>query len=284
MILATKKKAVSRNTPLPYAFGYFNVSPFFALSSCKTKPIKAKLFNQFMEGINSEPWHLPKAILFIIDKDMIDDISFQGFRCKILFKNAIDWLSLRVHNEIETRYDDLLGKKPGAVRKTPTKLVWVGMTQRPYIKMTNKGFVFAQCNTFNSVMANVVARYPNTHVLSIQFPNDPSLFDATGNFSATGRILLWREVEHGLKEIDTKNETNATALWDGHQPKMSNKSVSRHDKQENRPRIPPNSSYGDRTTMHSSSRRENDSNLLREQDFHRMSLENAYHDFDVENY
>ena len=191
-IIGSKNKAKLKNKPLPYLFDKYNILPLYAVTSSLIRSTLGRMFNQFIEGLNDNDW-LPKYIIFLPDKDLIESAQHYGFGCKVVFSKILTWFTSGMENAIETHKDDLCGKRSGAFSEDPT-LVWVKMIPRPFIKNAEKPFVFAQCTTFNSILQLVMGQFTNTRAVNIHFPDDPNLFDATGGLSSNGKILFWREL------------------------------------------------------------------------------------------
>ena len=191
-IIGTKNKARLKNLPLPYIFDKYNVLPLYAVTSSLNKSTLGRMFNQFFDGLNDNAW-LPKYIFFMPDKDLIESIQHYGFGCKIVFNKVLTWFAKNVESTLETRKDDISGKRSGAFT-SDTTLVWIKMINRPYLPNAEKPFIFAQCNIFNTILQSVMSRFPNTKVVSVYFPEDPSLFDATGQLSSNGKTHFWKEL------------------------------------------------------------------------------------------
>ena len=183
-IIGTKNKAKLKNSLPPYIFDKYNVLPLYAVSSSLNKSCLGRMYNQFIDGLNENPW-LPRYVIFLLDKDIIEVAHHNGFGCKQVFAKILTWFGLHIESAFEVRKDDLCGKRSGAFLQDAT-IIWVKMVARPYIRSAEKTFVFAQYNTFNSVLQSVMHRFANTRVISLYFPDDPSLFDATGLLSSNG--------------------------------------------------------------------------------------------------
>ena len=82
-------------------------------------------------------------------------------------------------------------------------MIWVMMTTRPFIKNTDKGFVFAQCTTFNKILHATARKYKNNSAIDIAFPHDKTAyFDLTGHLNGVGKSFLWRELNRQLRRIE----------------------------------------------------------------------------------
>ena len=82
------------------------------------------------------------------------------------------------------------------------RLIWIKMPVRPFIKHTAKGYVFAQCGTFNKILEQTTSQYLNSHILEVDLKSDCNYFDLAGNLSSTGLERYWRDVNYQMKQFD----------------------------------------------------------------------------------
>ena len=201
IIAAKTNLAGGGSNSLPYLFNNYNVIPRFAGANTMGKSLLATILNQVIQGIN-ETDHLPRYILLMLDKDVVENIQFGGFGCKIIFECTIEWLSSRIKNAINTRKEDLKQVKIGAFEPGEPRIVWIKMLIRPFIKTTSHGYVFAQCHTFNTILQSTILKFLHTHVLDTELPTDRALFDLGGNLSPTGKDYFWKEVNYWMRRFD----------------------------------------------------------------------------------
>ena len=157
---------------------------------------------------------MPKYVVFLPDKDIIEAAHHYGFGCKQVFSKILTWFGSHIETALEVCKDDLCGKRPGAFLQDAT-IIWVKMIARPFIHTAEKAFIFAQCNTFNSVLQSVMHRFANTRVISLYFPDDPNLFDAMDLLSSNRCTLFWRELNRFIQcsdEEDAKNKLHMEQL------------------------------------------------------------------------
>ena len=122
---------------------------------------------------------------------------------QIIFEKTLEWLAKSINSSIEIRKEDLKGIRGGAIRANYPQLIWVKMPVRPFIKNTNKGYVFAQCHTFNNILVNTIAKFPGAATFEIDMsPSERHHFDLQGNLSPLGYEKLWKEISHGVKQLD----------------------------------------------------------------------------------
>ena len=198
-LLDLKKIAKLKWNNPPYLFQFFNV---FGYHQSKTSCVKgmARIFNAFIEGMNGRP-RLPRFLVFIMDKDFIQNINFFGFGATRVMEIVLTWLVKEVNKCIKRRKTDLFNVKPGAISLDQTKIVWVKMIKRPYGGMSEFDQVFALRNRFNNAIDNVLQdTKPINYVLSIQV--DEHDFYPNGELTEQEQRAYWKEVNDCLALFD----------------------------------------------------------------------------------
>ena len=99
----------------------------------------------------------------------------------------------------ETRKSDSKSKKPGAIEPGEPRIIWVKMVTRPFIKDTDKGYMFTQCATYNKILESVVLKFLHTHIMDINLPVDGDMFEMSGNLSPK----YGRAADHQPKQAKT---------------------------------------------------------------------------------
>ena len=206
-LIATKSKAIIDRTRKPYIFDYYNVTQCYPGigAGCSHSTI-ARMVNEFTKAINdhkNKP--LPKYIIMLPDKDIISAVHFGGFGYKVIFEKVIHWMGKVIDNTTQLRKHDLQFKCAGAMHLGDTSvpiIIWVKMIVRPFIKHTDKGYMFAQCKTFNNTSDKILCQYPHTKEVELSLPDDCNLFDLTGNLSPLGNAEVCRELNRLLRQLD----------------------------------------------------------------------------------
>ena len=85
--MATKTKAAMNHSSKPYLFEQFNVIPYYTMGLSANALIR--ISKKLVEAFN-EAHHLPKYIIILPDKDLIEAVHFGGFRCKFIFEHIIN--------------------------------------------------------------------------------------------------------------------------------------------------------------------------------------------------
>ena len=71
-----------------------------------TKSVPARILNEIVDELNHED-HLPKYLIIIPDKNIIEYVNFGGFRCKKIFDKLLDWILININESINLRKEDL---------------------------------------------------------------------------------------------------------------------------------------------------------------------------------
>ena len=166
VILASKAKAMVDKKPLPYLFNHYNLIPCYPTGMNLARSAICRMLNEFIANINEKDF-LPRYVIIIPGKDIIESSRQAGFGCKVVFKKTLFWLMQQMETVLSLRKEDIKGKKQGALFAAEyfPKIVWMTMSIRPFIKNTDKGFVFAQCKTFNLILKAMVPKFVNTLLL-----------------------------------------------------------------------------------------------------------------------
>ena len=190
----------------PFIFDNYNVKPYFAGNTSLTRSPLAQFHNKVVKGLNKED-SLPKYVIFLPDKDLIEAAEQVGFGCKVVFEKVLYWLGENLDRALNLRKEDLRVVCSGALpAQDEPLLVWVKMFTRPFISNTNKGFVFAQCNTFNKMLDTVMGKFSNCRTLQLQLPENRDAFDCSGNLSPVGKLDFCRELNRQVRRMDREIE------------------------------------------------------------------------------
>ena len=201
-ILASKAKAVVDKRPLPYLFNHYNLIPCYPTSANLARLAIGRMLNEFIANINDKDF-LPRYIIIVPDKDIIESSRQAGFGCKVVFEKTLFWLMQQMETILSLRKEDIKGKKQGTLFAAESfpKIVWMTMSIRPFIKNADKGYVFAQCKTFNSILKAMIPKFDNTLLLETELPDDRNLFDFSGCITGYGKTLTWKEINRFIREM-----------------------------------------------------------------------------------
>ena len=195
--------------------------------------IPARIVNEVIKALNEE-WYLPRFIIIMPDKDLIEEVNFGGFGCKIVFEVILSWMAKEINNALEMRRDDLRYKRAGSVDPdVSTSVVWIEMPTRPFIK-TDRGFGFAQRHTFNKTLKTITDKFGSMSSIALDIPEDRSTFDITGNLSAKGKKTFWKQLNRSIRrKANNERITRAEAIIAQHKEQAKcNQQYQQLDKQK----------------------------------------------------
>ena len=98
--VSSKAKSVAGGHSPPYLFDFFNLTPVYKLVSSSS--LLSHIHNKLVSELNKDDY-LPRYIIIVLDKDLIEAVHFGSFGCKVIFEKTIDWLAKNLENTIETR-------------------------------------------------------------------------------------------------------------------------------------------------------------------------------------
>ena len=169
-----------------------------------------------IQGLNENDL-LPQLILILPDKEIIEACHFGGFGCKTVFEATLTWLAKAIEQTIQLHRYDLKTRLCGAISSEKEPIVcWVPTITRPYIKNTDKGFVFVQCTTYNTILKQVVARCDNMYILDVKLQDNNDCFDRTGFLTSVGITAFWKELNRSTRSLlqDLKEQMLADEVAD----------------------------------------------------------------------
>ena len=190
----------------------YNIRPCCPRNMLLTRSLVVKVFNEIVKALNVEE-HLPKIIIIMFDMNLIEEVNFGGFGCKTIFEKLLQWLAKNLEITLEVQKSDLKSKGRGAIpRDDEPSLLWMKMLTRPFIK-SDKGFIFAQCNTFNAYLASMMSKIKNSQVIDVTLPLDVDNFDHTGHISGVGMEAVWCELNRIVCRIDRDIDEEGKYYW-----------------------------------------------------------------------
>ena len=193
-IRSMKTRVDVANTPRDFLHDHFNLQPIHPTSgSAFSRSILVRVLNSLVKQLNDKEFtKLPKYLFVLLDTDLIEAVHFGGFGCKIIFEKTLYWLMNNIQIVLDMQTEDLRTKKTDAVHADEPAVISLPIPIRPFINNTSKGFVFAQCKTYNAILNNQLQKFPFQSMLPLTFPEDRGFFDLSGYLSPSGKFELWR--------------------------------------------------------------------------------------------
>ena len=205
-LLAIRATArINKRSP-PYIFDHYNVFGFFANLTFYVRSSLARILNAVIEGINTKS-KLPRYVIIIPDKDILESFKFCDFGIKTLLKGSIQWLHQKINRVFETRHEDMRNQRQGSVSSvTEPRLIWVKMIDRPTSTITfKKRNYLTLAWKFNNILEEVIAEDKYSHIMSISI--NPQDISATGDLTSAGRYNFWKQLLDLFRKFD-KGEIN----------------------------------------------------------------------------
>ena len=195
--LATKSKAKSS---LPNLFEYYNVFPLYQNPVNSTRSRLTCIINALVEKMNEEE-KLPRYIIIILDKDITEEAFFYDFGVKFILKDLLGWIQCNIDCCIETRKEDIRGKRAGALTSAvEPRYVWVAPLHRP--PNSARKNIYSLVNKCKETLEYIVSHEGHCHYLELTSVNEYAHFDHWGNLTLVGKDQLWKELDQQMRCFD----------------------------------------------------------------------------------
>ena len=192
--------------PPPYIYEYYNLFAFMTYDTRVSRNILTRLLNAMVEGFNRRE-HLPKYILMILDKNIVEAATAQfqtDFGIKNVLNRWLDWCAKMLDRLIETRKQDLFAKRPGSVVGNETKIIWLKMIDRPHVERSDPRFkVLSLRSKFNNAINTLVNDKKNNYCLDLE-SLESRHFSAIGELNDFGSMQYWKEFDYYFKKFDRR--------------------------------------------------------------------------------
>ena len=124
-------KAKTQKKQAPFIHDYYDVSFHFTRPLSEVKYVETRIYNTIVEAMNNYE-RLPKYILILLDKDLIESLKTCDYGAKITMEGAVIWLIERLDKTLYWRKEDIRNKKPGALTGPgEPRLIFVAIVDRP---------------------------------------------------------------------------------------------------------------------------------------------------------
>ena len=194
------KSENNKQMPTPYLFDYYNTTPYY--QKANEGKAMTQILNSVIEAFNERD-HLPKYIIFILDKDIIKDVDVFSFDAVKTLGKITAWLIKQINLMLRCRRADLTERRPRAVFQDDPKLVFCRMIRRiehqPLGSHLDK--VFSLRAKFNDALNDAVIEI-DQHMLTINSCNSLSHFDRWGKLTHRGQTDFWEEIDELLERFD----------------------------------------------------------------------------------
>ena len=204
--LQTMKTNPNPGRNIPYIYEQYNDFFFFIASSSQQHNFLARVQNAIAEAFNRRN-HLPRYILMILYKDLIEAVNFYDYRESTVLRSTCNWLAKQLEHSIDACLEELTSKKPGAAYGN-SKIIWIKMIPRKGMQEISNldRKILAAKPKFNSALNLVSERRRNTHVMSI-ISLEEQHYDKFSQLTYGGKTQYWKEVDYLIKKFDRKEIT-----------------------------------------------------------------------------
>ena len=199
-----RSDAVSHNETSPYLYEQYNVTYWYK-SVLDPDPRAVRLFNSFMDGLNSDA-KLPRYIIIFPEDDIIRGTRHIDFGITCILEETLDWMFFEMVKNIKRRRDDLKTIRAGALSSIfEPRLIWVGMIDRPEPEKILDKKVLGLRRRFNEMLCNYISKERYMYFLNPYIPLTSDLFTNDAKLSSVGKLEYWSEINNQIRLFE-KNE------------------------------------------------------------------------------
>ena len=196
-------EAAIKKRPPPYLYEFYNVFCYYPTTKMNAL---AGIINAYIEILNNRS-HLPKYVIVIPDKNIIEAADHCDFGVKKGLRNLIKWIMVQLHRYTESRREDLRDKKPGAVGPKP-RFIWVKMIDWQMLEHhPDRSYtdVLGLRTKFNRTMENLLAESTVSncsHIMQLAYLSKSNHFTNLGELNFEGKRHFWKEIDYNFKKFD----------------------------------------------------------------------------------
>ena len=172
----------------PYMYDMFNVIYFFTSPMTFGNNTLLRANNAFIEALNRRG-RLPRYILIIFDRDLIDMINRFDFGITEQLDRCIRWFATQMEHSLAARREQIWNVHPGGISVHDTKMIWVEMFDRLVVDQA-----ITIRNKFNKGINELAQQRHNSHVMFIESFKNNKHFEWNGSLNYWGKMQFWREM------------------------------------------------------------------------------------------
>ena len=193
---AMKNEKKRTRSPQLYMYEMYNVQGIFPNNFHNIRSTMTRIVNSCVFGLNKYD-KLPRFMLMIIDKDLIDFIDCSISGSTITLGMAIEWIIHEIEKFVDRKKNMMRELKPGSVTPGEPKFIWIRAISRPW----NNKFTLARAK-FNDVLEEILASRRDSYILDASSYIDKANYTRLGDLTVVGREHFWRCVDDKLKKFD----------------------------------------------------------------------------------
>ena len=206
---AKKVEAEMDNVDRPFLHEYYNVKFLFKRPLSEIRSFEARVINSLIDGLNTSLKRLPKYIIFVLDKDIIESNlrRIQGYGIRSMMQASIEYLMKEANKLISRRKDDMKQRRGGSISSSAEpRIMWTTIIKRPFNTQYSMHEIYKIVSKANTVIEEAVRKFNKyNHLIYIETVN--LHFDTMGKLSAAGRTAFWKEIVTEM-EIYDRGKTN----------------------------------------------------------------------------
>ena len=197
-----KKQAQCAKTAPPYVYEFYNVMGYSATTSSANHTAIGRILNSYIEALNSRE-RLPRFLIVIIDKDIIDDVNVFEFGATKEIAENVHWLVRQITMFTRRRKAEIAEMKPGAVYETDPKIILVNMIKQvhSFSRSSHMESIVSLRSKFNNVLNNAAIN-AGCSILNIDACDSGNHFDLMGKLNHFGQFVYWKQMNHILENFD----------------------------------------------------------------------------------
>ena len=199
----TSEKDNKSSTTSPFMRNYFNVKKFTKIDDSALAI--THVINALIEAINMKDARIPKMLVVVLDKDILNDID-QGLsfmQATTVMTNLVCWVVRQITTIIRRKKTDLLEKRPGVVSGFHTKIICVCILHHVgHFHEESKIHNICQLRAkFNDALNDAVAKVDH-YIMTITICNQYQHYDKLGKLSMSGKGAFWAELDDLLQKFE----------------------------------------------------------------------------------
>ena len=157
----------------------------------------ARLYNQLVKALNEEEL-LPKLVVYLPEKVLIEYIDFFGFGISSILDMTIGWMVTQFNRSIDARFQRLAEIKMGYVREGEPKLIWMKIINSP-----THDKALAIRSKFNAMLEEKLSGIKGNYIMDVdaELANQRNFFDRLGNLNEHSKEQFWRALDQQLRHF-----------------------------------------------------------------------------------
>ena len=218
-----KTTAKLKKESAPYIYQYYNIYAYIQDPLNCLKDGVVSIYNSFLEGLNNRN-KLPRYVFMIPDIDILRKARLD-FGADEILEKLLEWLFKKINKALDRRFEDLVGKRPGAMDPLQrTRIIWIKMINRPISDRNRKiKEAIMQRNLFNGILETLVRKEGFMYIMNVDafdnYKETVHLFNYDSELNPDGKFTFWSEVNKIFQKfeqfaVDLKPKQFTSNKWE----------------------------------------------------------------------